>query len=399
MNLNYNFTDNSKKITYGLMGGGVLLALLGAFTIHEHADQRIWANLLVNGFYFMAIALGATFFIAVQFVAEAGWSSGLKRVPEAIMQYLPVGSLVVLVCLLASQFHLNHLYHWMDPDLYDPNSEHFDEVINGKKAYFNPLFFWGRILAYFIGWTLFMRAFRKRSLQEDLQEDFNKHRKSMDFAAWFLVFFAVTSSTMSWDIIMSIDTHWFSTLFGWYIFAGMFVSAIITINLVIIHLKEKGYFEHVNENHLHDLTKFMFAFSVFWTYLWTAQFLLIWYSDIPEEVTYYMDRWENYKFVWIFNVFINFVCPFLILMTRDAKRRWGTVKVVGWIIIVGHWLDVYIMVMPGTVKEHGSIGLLEIGMLLAFGGLFIHVILSSLAKAPLVAKNHPFLNESKHHHV
>ena len=134
MNLNYNFTDNSKKITYGLMGGGVLLALLGAFTIHEHADQRIWANLLVNGFYFMAIALGATFFIAVQFVAEAGWSSGLKRVPEAIMQYLPVGSLVVLVCLLASQFHLNHLYHWMDPDLYDPNSEHFDEVINGKKA-------------------------------------------------------------------------------------------------------------------------------------------------------------------------------------------------------------------------------------------------------------------------
>jgi hypothetical protein len=164
-------------------------------------------------------------------------------------------------------------------------------------------------------------------------------------------------------------------------------------------LKERGYFEHVNENHLHDLTKFMFAFSIFWTYLWTAQFLLIWYSDIPEEVTYYMDRWENYKFLWILNVAINFVFPFLMLMTRDAKRRWSTVKLVGWVIIVGHWLDIYIMVMPATVKEHGSIGLLEIGTFLAFGGLFIHVILSSLAKAPLVAKNHPFLNESKHHHV
>ncbi len=399
MNLNYNFTDNNKKIAYGLMGGGVLLALLGAFTIHEHAAQRIWANLLVNGFYFMAIALGATFFMAVQYAAEAGWSAGLKRVFEAVSQYLPIGCGVVLLCILGSQLHLNHLYHFMDPDLYDPKSEHYDEIMVGKQAYFNPIFYWARILAYFVGWSLFMRAFRKRSLQEDLQESVLRHRKSMDFSAWFLVFFAVTSSTMSWDIIMSIDAHWFSTLFGWYCFAGMFVSALITINLLVIHLKENGYFEHINENHLHDLTKFMFAFSVFWAYLWTAQFLLIWYANIPEEVTYYMDRWENYKWLWVFNLAINFVFPFLVLMTRDAKRRWGTVKFVGSVIIIGHWLDVFIMVMPGTVKEHWGIGPLEIGMLLAFLGLFIFVVLSSLAKAPLVAKNHPFLEESKHHHV
>lgn len=399
MNLNYNFTDNSKKTALGLIGGGLVLAIIGALTIHDHVGQRIWANLLVNGFYFMAIALGATFFIAVQFVAEAGWSAGLRRVPEAIMQYLPIGCGVVFLCILGSQLHLNHLYHFMDKDLYDPSSEHYDEIIAGKGAFFNPVFYWFRILAYFIGWSLFMRAFRKRSLQEDMQESFDRHRKSMDFAAWFLVFFAVSSSTMAWDIIMSIDTHWFSTLFGWYVFAGVFVSAIITITLVVIHLKERGYFEHINENHLHDLAKFMFAFSVFWTYLWTSQFLLIWYSNIPEEVTYYLDRWENYKFIWILNVVINFVFPFLVLMTRDAKRRWGTVKFVGFIILIGHWLDVFIMVMPGTVKEHWGFGPLEIGMLLSFLGLFMYVILSSLTKAPLVAKNHPFLVESKHHHI
>ena len=221
----------------------------------------------------------------------------------------------------------------------------------------------------------------------------------MNASGWFLVFFAVTSSTMAWDWVMSIDPHWFSTLFGWYVFSGMFVTGLTMITLISIHLKRNGYFQHINENHLHDLGKFMFGVSVFWAYLWTSQFLLIWYANIPEEVTYFQDRWENYKVLWVTNLVINFIFPFLVLMSRDAKRNMAYLVVAGVAILCGHWLDVYLMIMPGTVKANYGIGLLEIGMFAGFAGLFGYVTLNALTKAALVPKNHPFVEEASHHHI
>src|SRR5690606_23806922 len=140
--------------------------------------------------------------------------------------------------------------------------------------------------------------------------------------------------------------------FGWYVFAGFFVSALTMITLVVITLKRKGLMPEVTEDHIHDLGKFIFAFSIFWTYLWFSQFMLYWYSNIPEEVTYFMDRFENYKFLFIMNLFVNFFFPFLVLMKRGSKRNYNLLYFVGVVVLFGHWCDNFVMIMPGTLKDH-----------------------------------------------
>jgi len=218
-------------------------------------------------------------------------------------------------------------------------------------------------------------------------------------SAGFLVFFAITSSMSAWDWIMSIDTHWFSTLFGWYVFSTIFVSALTALMMVVLYLKGKGYLPEVNKNHIHDIAKFMFAFSIFWTYLWFSQYMLIWYSNIPEEVTYYMMRFDQYKVLFFTMVALNFIFPITILMSRDAKRNRGFVFTAGIIILFGHWLDIFIMIMPGSVGGSGSVTLINIGTLLGFVGLFILVVFNTIKKAPLMIKNHPMFVESKHFHI
>lgn len=397
--MDYEFSSGNKKLAFGLMAVGVL-AVVYAVVAHI-PGQRIWANVLVNSYYFMGIALIGTFFVALQYAAQAGWSAGLKRVPEAMGQFLPFAGLLLIITAIGSShsLHWNHLYHWMDPELTDPDSAHYDSIIAGKSSYLNEGFFFARLIIYVAVWSLFTFLFRKLSLKEDIEGGLTSYKKNITYGAIFIVFYAVTSSTSSWDIMMSIDTHWFSTLFGWYNFATMWVAGLSVIALIILHLKKNGHFQHVNENHLHDLGKFMFAFSVFWCYLWFSQFMLIWYANIPEEVTYYLDRWENYQFIWLGNMVINFIMPILILMDRDAKRSHKVMKVAAVIIVFGHWLDVFIMVMPGAVKADWGMGFLELGMFAGFIGAFMFVTLNALSKAPLVPKNHPFLEEAEHHHV
>jgi hypothetical protein len=200
---------------------------------------------------------------------------------------------------------------------------------------------------------------------------------------------------------MSIDAHWFSTMFGWYVFASWWVSGLAFIVYVVVKLKEAGYLKIVNSNHLHDLGKFCFAFSVFWTYIWFSQFLLIYYANIPEETVYFIERMRVAPYNWIFylNLFLNFVFPFLLLMTRDAKRHMSMLKVVAPIIMIGHWFDFYNMITPGVMQYGGGFGLLEIGLFMIFLGAFVYVVLNGLSKLPLVGKNHPMLQESLHHHI
>jgi len=194
---------------------------------------------------------------------------------------------------------------------------------------------------------------------------------------------------------MSVDPHWFSTLFGWYVFASMFVSGITAIALITIYLKAKGYLEKVNDNHIHDLAKFMFAISVFWTYLWFSQFMLIWYSNIPEEVTYFVTRIEDYNLPFFGMLIMNFIFPLLILMNSDYKRVNWFVVMAGIVILLGHYVDVYNMIMPATVGDQWSFGVSEIGGLLFFTGLFIYVVFNTLTKAPLEASGDPFIGESE----
>jgi len=409
MNNTYTFTSKTRNITFGLMAIGLITMIAGFLTDHapegvsheEYHRTRFWANLLVNSYFYMGIALLATFFMALQYVAEVAWSVAVKRVYEAVSSFLPVGAIMMFIVLLAGQLHQHHLYHWMDPETINPESPKYDEIIAGKSAYFAPWFFWLRTILYLVVWILFQRGFIKRSLEQDLQGGTKLHFKQMGKAAAFMVFFAYTSSSSSWDWMMSLDIHWFSTMYGWYSFSGMWISAMVTIILLVLYLKRKGYLQQVNESHIHDLGKWVFAVSFLWSYLWFMQFMLIWYTNIPEETIYFQERMHDFGYMGLMWTvfFMNFVFPMILLMSRDSKRNYFFLVFVGCIIFVGHWLDVFMMVMPATVKSHWHLGWLEIGMALGFLGLMLFVIHRALAKSSLMVKQHPYLDESIHHHI
>lgn len=356
-------------------------------------QNKPWAAVYVAALFFFMIALGVMAFYAVQYAAQAGWSPVLFRVMEGISAYLLPGGIIIFVLLALSSFHLNHLFVWMDADVVA-----HDKLLQNKQSYLNIPFFLIRAALYIAGWSLFRYFMRRNSLRQDDANDIKWYKKNFKLSAGFLVFFIVTESMMSWDWIMSLDPHWFSTLFGWYVFSSMFVSGITVIALVTIYLKSRNYLPFVNDSHIHDLAKFMFGISIFWTYLWFSQFMLIWYANIPEEVTYFVSRIEDYGLLFFGMVALNFIFPLLLLMNSDFKRINWFVVMTGIIILVGHYLDVYVMVMPATVGESWFIGIPELSALAFFGGLFIFVVFNSISKAPLLVKRNPFVKESEHYH-
>lgn len=361
----------------------------GEHLLHQ-LQNKPWAAVYVAAFFFMMIALGALAFYAIQRAAQAGWSPVLFRVMEGITGYLLPGTLIVFVLLALSGMHLNHLFIWMDPEVVA-----HDKLIQGKTGFLNVPFFLARAVIYILGWNTYRYFSRRFSLAQDSVTDISNHKKNFRISAGFLVFFIVTESMMSWDWIMSIDPHWFSTLFGWYVFASMFVSGITTIALVAIYLKSKGYLEKVNDSHIHDLGKFMFGISIFWTYLWFSQFMLIWYSNIPEEVTYFITRIEDYNLPFFGMLVMNFIFPLLILMNSAYKRLNLFIIMAGIVILLGHYIDVFNMIMPSAVGDQWFIGIPEIGAFLFFFGLFIYVVFNELTKAPLEAKGDPYMGESE----
>ena len=361
--------------------------------VFHQLSNKPWAALYVAAFFFFMISLGTLAFYAINRAAQAGWSPVLFRVMEGITAYLLPGGVIVISILVLSGLHWNHLFIWMDPEVVA-----HDKLIAGKVGFLNVPFFLGRAVFFLAGWTLYRFISRKYSLAQDEANDDSNHVKNFRWSAGFLVFFIVTESIMSWDWIMSIDPHWFSTLFGWYVFASMFVSGITAIALISIYLKSKGYLEFVNDSHIHDLGKFMFGVSIFWTYLWFSQFMLIWYSNIPEEVTYFITRIEDYNLPFFGMIAMNFLFPLLILMNSDYKRTNYFIVMAGIVIILGHYMDVFNMIMPSAVGDQWFIGIPEIGGFLFFLGLFIFIVFNALTKAPLLAKGDPYMGESERFH-
>jgi hypothetical protein len=363
-----------------------------------HWSKRIFANLWINNMYFVGLALLGVFFVAIQYVSQAGWSAALIRIPMSFGNWLPIGGVLTLLIFLIGG---HDIFHWTHDYLYDINDPRYDAIIAGKEGYLNTPFFLARLVVYFVVWFLMFRWIRKKSLEEDLNGGESYYYKLRGISAGFIVFFAVTSSTSAWDWILSIDTHWFSTMFGWYVFASWWVTALAAITLITVILKEQGYLKIVNTGVLHDLGKFVFAFSIFWTYIWFSQFMLIYYSNIPEETVYFIERLtsDHYSIVFFVNLILNFFFPFLVFMPRDSKRHTVFLKIVTIVVLIGHWFDFYLMVTPAVLKENGGFGFLEIGMAILFGVAFLFVALTGLSKYPLVAKNHPMLKEAEHHHV
>lgn len=403
--MNFTLSKRASSLSMLLMVIGLVVAAIGYFSAHDpaHVGQNAWSALFINGFFFFGISLGALFFYALQFATESAWSVLVRRVYEAVMSYLPIGAAVIGICLLAGQFHLNHIWHWMDHTLFEKGNVNYDPIIAGKAAYLNAPFFWLRFVVFMGTFIFFMTWYRKRSLELDQQSgaDLNKlHLHTYRRSALFLVLFAVFSSVLSWDWLMSIDTHWFSTLYGWYIFAGMWNGAMTTSVILVLYLKSKGHLPQVNNSHIHDMGKWVFATSFLWTYLYFSQFMLYWYANIPEEVIYFKQRIDHHAGLMWGMFFINFAVPMLLLMSRDAKRNPRFLIGVGTVIIIGHWLDLCQLVLPGALGEHfHHIGALEIGLGLFFLGLFVNRVLTAMTKRPLTVVNSPYLEESVHHSI
>ncbi|MBI2335765.1 MAG: quinol:cytochrome C oxidoreductase [Deltaproteobacteria bacterium] len=389
----FEFKAKDKRVIFLLILIGILSLVFG-FS-NEATRTRAWASVLLNNYYFITLSLGAVLFMAIQYAVQAGWSTVLRRVPEAMSTFLPVGALL----MLGIYFGIHELYHWAHHGITDPTSPHYDALLAGKAGYLNIKFFLIRMVVFLGIWVLFAKVFRKNSLEEDASGNIQFYRKNFRNSCIFLAFYAITITLASFDWLMSLEPHWFSTIFGVYNFAGMFVNGVVGITLITLFLKGRDYLEKVNEDHLHDLGKLIFAFSIFWAYIWISQLLLIWYSNIPEEVTYYQARWiPHYKGLFFMNLVINFVFPFLVLMRRGSKRDFKTLKLVATILVVGHYLDLYLMIMPGPLGERAVIGLIEVGSFLGYLGLFVLVVFTALSKVKLVPQKVAYLEESLSYH-
>ena len=412
----FELPANYKKWTWGLIIAGLLALLYGFIMFHPFAhaghgentnSTRFWAVLLQNSVYWLLVVNASMFFIAVTTMAMGGWQIAFRRVPEAISSVVPVLGIITFVILLAIVFgHRTDIYHWLDTDAVAN-----DKILKGKSGFLNPTFF---IIcsAVSIGlWWLLGKKMRTLSLQTDeAPMDYETGKKwiwkNTVWASLFAVVFGLTvASTIPWLWLMSIDPHWYSTMYSWYTFASTFVSGMSLIAIFVIYLKNQGKLEYVTDEHLHDIGKFMFAFSVFWTYLWFSQYMLIWYSNQPEETRYFVDRIGTatepgaYKGIFFFNLIVNFLGPLLILMKKGSKRNWTVVTFVADLIIFGHWIDFYQMVMPGTMREHAELMPFEFGIAALFIGIIMWSVGRYLSSHTLLAKNHPFLKESMIHHT
>lgn len=385
-----------------------LLSIIGLWVTSGSSTDpkeqaRFWASLLQNSVFFLLIVNASMFFFCITTLAWGGWQMSFRRVPEAISAVVPVLGVIAAVILLSIVFGDNHtIYHWTDAE----HVQH-DEILSHKKGFLNKTFF-SVVTILTVGlWSLLGWKMRQlsRSLDNEplatLEERKKYIFKNTVWAALYIVVFSLTvMSSLPWLWLMSIDAHWYSTMYSWYTFASTFVSGMALIALFVVFLKNNGYLEYTNNEHLHDLGKFMFAFSVFWAYLWFSQFMLIWYANIPEETIYFQPRAHGiYKGIFWLMFIINFIAPLLILMTRSAKRNYGTITFMALLIIFGHWLDFYQMVFPAVSPNKVPNIIYDLGVALGFVGLIMYMTGRALAKAPLLARNHPFVKESLIHHT
>ncbi len=379
------------KPRYNYIAGALMALGLITIAVAFYVDPvRAWANLLIDNFLFMSLGLAGVLIIALVNVAKGRWAGVLKRVPEAMMSCLPYAFILMLPLGLG----LHSIYHWTHADVVAN-----DTLLQHKAPYLNATFFMIRMVIFFAIWIFFAKFMRKHSLRQDNDADMVHYKRSYKGSAAFIVVFAVTFSFASYDWLMSVEPHWFSTIFSLYTFSSLFLHGIAALTLIVTLLYERNYLVgYVNENHLHDLGKLLFAFSTFWAYIWISQYLLIWYSNIPEETTYFVLRKdEDWNWLFWLNLGINWVVPFLVLMPRAAKRNAALLKRVSITLLIGYWLDLFLRVAPNVLLER-KIGLIEIFMALGFVGLFFWVTGRALGKAPLIARNDPYLQESLNLH-
>ncbi len=388
-----------------LIGVGVLTLILGiSFLLMGHgssdADKsRFWAVLLHNSIFFTFITGVSIFVQAAVSLAQGAWLTAYRRVPEAIGANSWIFGVITFIVTSIIIFSFrdstgnNPIYPWVTPGV--------DKILLGKKAFLNPGMFIGFTVATVGFWAFFGNRFRSLSIAQESapKNDTKIYWKMFRLSGLFLIVYGLSQmSTIPWLWVMSVQAHWYSTLFSWYNFASSFVSGMSLILIWVVYLKNQGNLNLVTKEHMHDLAKFMFAFSIFWTYLWFAQYMLIWYANIPDETIYFKMRQQGpYAIIFYANFIINFIMPFLILMSRPSKRNYFTITFIAMLIIFGHWLDFFQMIMPGAVGVHWQINWFEIGIFMGFVGILITLVSRTLTKSSLVPENHLMLKETMVH--
>lgn len=413
----FKFESRQKTVLIAFMILGVVCMGI-TFLVDDPLHTRFWTNFLHNSVFFTGIAFVSLFVLTAFITAYAGWHAMFKRVWEAYSMFLIPGLVLMLVLIAGLWGHFHHLYHWNDAEAVatDPILEHKSAFLNKGWYTFGTLIIVGV-------WIFFAWKLRQLSLEEDRSgtTEFVQYNRTKIWSAIFLPIAGFSSAAIIWQWVMSVDAHWYSTLFAWYATASWFVAAMALTILTLVFLKYKGYFTEVTAEHFHDLGKYAFAFSIFWTYLWFSQYMLIWYGNVGEETVYFRERVDKYPVMFYGNLILNFVAPFFVLMRNDTKRKYGTMVFTSILLFLGHWWDFFLMIKPGALHTahetlaHGAEvaghdaahfvagftipGLLELGTMLGFLAFFVYFAFNQLAKAALVPKNDPYFAESVHHHV
>jgi len=398
MNERFEIPGSLKRTAMALLGIGILTLILGIVLLlgGDAMDKtRFWAVLLHNSVFFTLITTASVFIQAAASLAQGSWIVAYRRVPEAIGANVWLFGLIaaIVMFLIVFVFRIdgkNPIYEWVTPGN--------DAALLHKSPFLNTGMFVGFTVVTIGLWAFFGRKFRALSIAQDSapKNSTKIYWQFFRLAGVFLLVYALTQmSTTPWMWIMSVQAHWYSTMFSWYTWASAFVSGMSLILLWVVYLKNQGHLELVSKEHMHDLGKFMFAFTIFWTYVWFCQYMLIWYANEPEETVAWKLRQQGpYSIIFYANFIINFIMPFLILMSRPSKRNYFTVTFVALIIIFGHWLDFFQMIMPRPLGENWHLGWFELGIFSGFAGIVIYSVSRTLASAPLVPKNNVLIKEA-----
>ncbi|WP_257455214.1 hypothetical protein [Archangium lipolyticum] len=368
-----------------------VLGLLGLAAGLALEPTRGFSSLLLNGFFFLTLALGGAVFLALNSVANAGWYTVFKRIPEAFASYVPVGAASLLVVLAG----LPSLYLWARPGVMET-----DHLLHKKVAFLNAPGFAIRMAVMLALWAFLTWRLRKNSLEQDAEPSAEPTKRNVATSAIFLVLFALSFCLASFDWLMSLEPHWFSTIYGLYNVAGLLESSLAAITVAVVLMKRSGLMKEINTSHLHDLGKLMFGFATLWAYLWFSQFLLIWYANIPEETVYFINRMHGgWGGPFYLNVVLNWALPFVLLLPKPAKRNATHLCLVAGIMLAGRWLDLHLMIAPSNMPEYGGINVWDVAGLVGLGALFVLAVTRTVVSVPLISRNDPYLVESLHHHT
>ncbi|WP_238785496.1 hypothetical protein [Blattabacterium cuenoti] len=350
-----------------------------------------------NILYFTLISLGILCFLTIQYVSNSVWSVIIYPIMEMLSSFLPYGCILIFIIFVFNSINIIQLFPWMNINVFNQNSILYDQIIVNKKEFLNIPFFLIRNILYMIVWNIFYWKITTTSLMLNKNYSIKLYDKLYFLSVKFIICFAITSIFMGWDWIMFINPHWISTIFSWYLLSSYLSAGIGLIIIVSIYLNKLGYLSYFNEHHLHDLSKYLFSSSLLWTYFWFAQFLLYWYGNIPEEMIFFIKRTILYKNIYIYMLMFNFLLPFFGLLSSKNKKNPLIVSIISIMIFIGHYLDMYHLIIPEISLFKYNFIFFDIGVLLIIGSIFLYIIFYNVNKNKFQYLGHPYFKESQNY--